>query len=191
MRKLIAGMKTSLDQKIEGADGFADWVDAWSDDYGVSAQIDACLLGGGMYPGYETYWTALRDAPDQPLPMTGKLPTAAEIEWGHLTARVPHYVLSRTINSAQWPTTHFLRSIDDVAEMKQKPGQDIYLVGGARLTASLIDAGLVDELRLIVHPLIAGSGKPLFGTLECRHALDLNNVERLDNGRVRLTYDIC
>lgn len=190
MRKLIAGMKTSLDQKIEGVDGFADWVDAWSEDYGVSPQIDACLLGGGMYPGYQAYWTALRNTPDQPLPMTGNLPTPAEIEWGRLTTRTPHYVLSRTMDAAQWPATHFLRSIGDVAAMKQKPGKDIYLVGGATLTASLIDAGLVDEIRLIVHPLIAGPGKALFGATQQRHALDLRNVEQLNHGRLRLTYGI-
>ncbi len=50
MRKLIAAMKTSVDGKIEGADGYADWVDAWSEDYGLTSQIDACLLGGQMYP---------------------------------------------------------------------------------------------------------------------------------------------
>jgi hypothetical protein len=52
MRKLIAGMQTSLDGKIEGPEGYADWVDAWPDHYNVMARVDACLLGGGMYPGY-------------------------------------------------------------------------------------------------------------------------------------------
>ena len=50
MRKLIAAMKASLDGKIERTDGNADWVRAWSDDYGLTPQIDACMLGGGMYP---------------------------------------------------------------------------------------------------------------------------------------------
>ena len=80
VRKLIAGMKISLDQKIEGPEGYADWVEAWSEDYGLTPQIDACLLGGGMYPGYETYWTALQNEPDKPLPMTGKLPLPEELK---------------------------------------------------------------------------------------------------------------
>ena len=46
MRKLIAGLKISVDGKMEGADGTADWVDAWSEDYGLTPQIDACLQGG-------------------------------------------------------------------------------------------------------------------------------------------------
>ena len=88
MRKLIAGFKTSVDGKIEGPDGFADWVEAWSEDYGLSSQIDACLLGGAMYPGYEAYWSSMQqNDPNQPLPMTGKLPIPAELEWAR-TARV-------------------------------------------------------------------------------------------------------
>ena len=81
MRKLIAGMKTSVDGKIEGPEGTADWVKAWSEDYGLTTQIDACVLGGGMYPGYEGYWTGIRNEPDKPAWITGSAPTAAEAEW--------------------------------------------------------------------------------------------------------------
>jgi len=80
VRKLIAGMKISLHQKVQGSEGYAEWVEAWSEDYGLTPQIDACLLGGGVYPGYETYWTALRNEPDKPLPMTGKLPLPEELK---------------------------------------------------------------------------------------------------------------
>ena len=48
MRKLIAGMKISVDGKMEGPEGTADWVKAWSDDYGLAPQIDACVLGDGI-----------------------------------------------------------------------------------------------------------------------------------------------
>jgi dihydrofolate reductase len=190
MRKLIAAMKTSVDEKIEGPEGVADWVAAWSDDYGLMPQIDACLLGGGMYPGYEGYWTAIQTAPDKPLPMTGRVPTPGEVEWARFAARTPHYVLSRTLTSALLPGTSIVRGLDDVAALKQQPGKDIYLVGGARTTASLIDAGLVDELRLIVYPLIAGQGKALFATTEQRRGLELRDVEQLPGGRVRLIYGV-
>jgi dihydrofolate reductase len=71
-----------------------------------------------------------------------------------------------------------------------QPGKDIYLVGGARTTASFIDAGLVDELRLIVYPLIAGEGKALFATTERRCGLELRKVQQLTDGRVSLIYGI-
>jgi dihydrofolate reductase len=99
-------------------------------------------------------------------------------------------VLSSTLTSALWPTTRFVRSLDEVAALKQQPGKDIYLVGGARATASLLDAGLVDELRLMVYPLLAAEGKALFATAERRQGLELQKVEQLENGRVSLLYRI-
>jgi dihydrofolate reductase len=190
MRKLIAGMQTSIDGKIEGPEGYADWVDAWSDHYDVIDRVDACLLGAGMYPGYEAYWTAIQNAPREVLAPTGKPPTPGEVEYARFAARTPHFVLSSTMSSALWPTTGFLRGLDDVAALKEQPGKDIYVVGGARTVTGLIDAGLLDELRLTVHPLIAGEGKPLFATMERRRGLELRKVEQLDGGQVSLIYGI-
>ena len=116
-----------------------------------------------MYPGYELYWSAIQqNEPGKPLPMTGSPPTAAEVAWARFAAETPHYVLSNTLTSAAWPNTSFVRGLEDIAALKQQPGKDIYLMGGAQITGSLIDAGLVDELRLLVFPLIAGRGKELF-----------------------------
>ncbi len=193
MRKLIAAMKMSLDNKIEGPNGDPDWIEAWSEDYGLTAQIDACLLGGKMYneSGYEKYWTAIQqNEQGKPLPMTGKLPTPGEIEWVHFAAKTPHYVLSSTLTSALWPNTRFIRGVEEVPALKQQPGKDIYLMGGAQIISSLIDAGLVDEIRLIVYPLIAGEGKALFAKTEHLNGLELRKVEQLKGGRVSLIYGI-
>lgn len=189
MRKLITGMKLSLDGKFEGSEGYADWVEAWSDDYGLMPQIDACVLGGGMYPGYERYWTGIQNEPDTPAWITGSAPTPSEVEWARFAARTPHYVLSNTLTSALWPKTSFVRGLENVAALKQQTGKDIFLMGGARITASLIDAGLVDELRLIVYPLISGGGKTLF-TMAERRGLELRKVEQLQGGRLSLIYGI-
>ncbi|MGV0876069.1 dihydrofolate reductase family protein [Martelella sp. FLE1502] len=188
MRKLISGMKISLDGRVEGPDGYADWVTAWSEDYGITPHIDACLLGGGMYPGYEQYWTAMRQSPGAPLPMTGEMPTDEEVKWARLIPNIPHYVLSSTLTSALWTNTRFMRLTDEVAQLKQAAGKDIYLVGGARITATLINAGLVDEIRLIVHPLLAGSGKRLFDGLEQRRALRLLDAKPVKDDLVQLSY---
>src|SRR4029453_7348919 len=175
MRKLIAGMKISVDEKVEGSEPGADWVAAWSEDYGLTPQIDACLLGSGMYPGYEQYWTSIQNDPNKPAWITGNPPTSAEIEWARFAKQTPHYVLTNTLTSALWPNTSFLRGVEEIAALKQQRGKDIYLVGGARTTSSLIDAGLVDELRLIVYPLIAGEGIALFATTK-RRGLELKKV---------------
>ena len=111
-----------------------------------------------------------------------------EVEWARFAARTPHYVLSSTLTSAAWPNTSFIRGLEEIAALKQQSGKDIYLVGGARTTASLIDAGLVDELRLTVHPLIAGDGKSLFATTEARRGLELREVQQPHDGLVSLVY---
>jgi dihydrofolate reductase len=190
MRRLIAGMQSSLDSMIGGPDGYADWVAEWSDHYDIMPRVDACLLGGNMYPGYEQYWSAIQNAPTEPLPMTGKLPTPDEVEYGRFAANTPHYVLSSTLTAASWPKTSFVRGLDAVRTLKQQPGKDIYLVGGARTVASLLDAELIDELRLTVHPLLVAQGKPLFATLERRRSVELKDVRQLPGGRVSLVYTI-
>jgi dihydrofolate reductase len=190
MRKMIAAMKISIDGRTEGPAGYADWVDAWSEDYGLTPQVDTCVLGGRMYPNYEQYWTAIQEAPDAPNPMGAGVPTPAEVEWARFAVATPHYVVSRTLNSAKWPLTSFLRGLDEVAALKQQPGKDIYLMGGAEITRACLKAGLVDEVRFIVYPLIAGAGTVLF-TEEERHLLELRNAETLSDGRVRLVYGIA
>src|SRR5258705_12597891 len=144
-----------------------------------------------MSPGYEQYWTAMNTKREKPLPMTGRLPTPAELEWARFAAKTPHYVLSSTLTSAAWPRTRFLRGVGDVAALKRQAGKDIYLMGGAQIVASLIDAGLVDELRLIVYPLVAGAGKSLFATTASRRRLELQKVQQLSGGRVSLVYGIA
>jgi dihydrofolate reductase len=99
-------------------------------------------------------------------------------------------VLSSAITSAAWPNTRFIQSLDEIVALKNQPGKDIYLVGGARTTANLIDAGVVDELRMIVYPLIAGEGKSLFASATRQHGLELKSVQELSEGRVSLVYQI-
>ena len=188
MRKLIAGMRISIDGKIAGSEGYADWVEEWSDNFDMMSQVDACLLGAKMYPEYEQYWSAVQNNPDKPV--FGKVPMPEEVKYARFAAQTPHYVLSSTLTSALWPMTSFVRRLEEIAALKQQPGKDIYLVGGALTVASLIDAGLVDELRLHVYPLIAGEGKALFATTEHRRGLQLRKVQQLKGGRVSLIYEI-
>jgi len=188
MRKLIAAMKISVDGRSEGPQGYADWVEAWSEDYGLMERIDACLLGGRMYPGYEQYWTAIRQAPELPLPMTGRLPHPAELTWSDFAQRTPHYVLSTTLASVEWPQTRLLRHIDEVCDLKARAGKDIYLMGGATLAGSLIEASLVDEMHFIVYPLFAGRARGPFDGLTHRRPMKLLNLRERGDGLLHMAY---
>jgi dihydrofolate reductase len=72
--------------------------------------------------------------------------------------------------------------------MKQRSGKDMHAVGGATLVCSLMNQSLIDELRLVVYPIILGGGKPLFKDVTERHALKFVGVTPLKSGLVRLTY---
>jgi dihydrofolate reductase len=190
MRKLIAAFKVSLDMKFQGPGDYADWVSGWSDDYDLSDEIDACILGGAMYRGYERYWSAMRDAPDEPSPVTGTVPTPRELEWCARIPDLPHYVLARTMHETAWPNTRFLRDRGEISELKALQGKNLYLMGGGRLLRDMIAAGQVDELRLIVYPVIAGGPNTLFSMNEQRHAAELIAARSLPGGLVRADYRV-
>ena len=100
MRKIIAALQVSVDGFIEGPNGELDWVDTWEDPFDLSHQIDACLLGAGMYPGYEQYWRAILANPGAILPFTGRVATPGEIEYAHFADQ--HRTSSCRRRSSQW-----------------------------------------------------------------------------------------
>jgi dihydrofolate reductase len=188
MRKIIAAQVVSVDGFIEGPHGELDWVDTWEDPFDLLPQIDTCILGRGMYPGYEQYWGAILANPQGVLPFTGKVATAGEIAYAHFAAGTPHIVLSRTLDNVAWKNTRIVRDVEEIRRMKQEPGQDMHAVGGATLVGSLMNHGLIDELRLVVHPIILGGGKALFKDVKERHGLKFLGAKPLESGLVRLTY---
>ncbi|NUO74731.1 MAG: dihydrofolate reductase [Lysobacter sp.] len=188
MRKIIAALQVSLDGLIEGPQGELDWVDSWEDRFEVCGQVDACLLGGGMYLGYEAYWSAIQADPTAVLEFTGRAPTPQEVDYARFAAATEHVVLSRSLERADWPQTRIVRDIADIRTLKSGRGHDMHAVGGAAFVASLINADLVDELRLIVNPILLGPGKRLFGEVATRHALRLLGTRVLEGGAVRMDY---
>lgn len=190
MRKLIAAFKVSLDLKYQGPGDYADWVPAWSEDYDLGDSIDACILGGAMYRGYERYWSAMMAAPSEPSPMTGTLPTPGELRWAERIPTTPHYVLSKALNNGEWKNTHLLRDIDDVAALKSQSGKNIYLMGGGTLLQLLLDAGHVDELRLITYPIVAGGPHALFGNEGPRRQFEMISSREMVGGLVRTDYRV-
>jgi len=188
MRRIIAALRVSVDGFIEGPKGELDWVETWEDSFDLLPQIGTCILGRGMYPGYEQYWLAILANPKGVLPFTGKVASKGEITYARFADKTPHIVLSRTLDKVAWKTTRIVRDLEEIRKMKQQPGKDMYAVGGATLVSSLMNLGLIDELRLMVNPLILGGGKALFKDVKDRHTLKLVHAKPLKSGKVYLTY---
>jgi dihydrofolate reductase len=188
MRKIIAALVVSVDGFIEGPNGELDWVDTWEDPFDLLPQIDTCILGGRMYPGYEQYWGAILANPQRALPFTGKVASEGEIAYAHFAERNLHVVLSKTLDKVTWKNTRIVRDIEEIQRMKQQSGKDMHAVGGATLVGSLMNQRLIDELRLVVYPIVLGGGKALFKDVRERHALKFLGAKPLESGLVRLTY---
>ncbi len=188
MRKVISAMQVSLDGFIEGPNGELDWIENWEDSYDLMEQVDTCVLGGGMYSGYEQYWTSILADPAAGLPFSGKVATQGEIDYAAFADRTPHVVLSKTLKQTGWKSARIERDLDALLRLKQQPGNDIYVVGGAAMVGSLINAGWIDELRLTVHPVVLGQGKALFKAVEQRQRLELAQAKPLKAGLVSLVY---
>jgi dihydrofolate reductase len=188
MRKIIAALVVSVDGFIEGPNGELDWVETWEDPFDLLPQIDTCILGRGMYPQYEQYWGAILANPNGILPVTGKTPSKGEIEYAHFAHTT--LVVSKTLDRVAWKNTRIVRDVEEIRKMKQLPGKDMHAVGGATLVCSLMNLDLIDELRLVVVPLVLGAGKALFKDVKKRHALKLVEVKLLESGKVRVTYSL-
>jgi dihydrofolate reductase len=189
MRKIISAMQISVDGYIEDPEAKQDWVDNWEDTYGFLDQVDVCVLGSVMYPGYEQYWTSALENPQGRLPFSGKVPTPKEVEYAKWASKTPHIVVSHRPLDVKWKNSRVVSDLEEIRKLKELPGRDIYVVGGAKLVSSLINLGLVDEVRLMVNPILLGGGKPLFNGVTERHYLKLVSAEQRDRGVMYLIYD--
>jgi dihydrofolate reductase len=168
MRKLILGVAVSLDGYIEGPNGEYDW--CFTDqDYGMSKffkRIDAIFIGRKTY--------------EMSLGMGGG---------GAGFPKLKEYVFSTTLNKVKEGAALIKNNIkQEVERIKNEKGKDIWLFGGASLTSSLMNDGLVDEISLAVHPILLGSGKPLFSNINRRIPLQLIDTKKYSTGLVSLTY---
>jgi dihydrofolate reductase len=171
MRKVILGLAVSLDGFIEGPSGEYDW--CFTDqDYGMSeffAEIDSTFVGRKTFE------------------MMQQMPDQGEAGFPKLT----EYVFSNSLERVNGDTVLIKGDIrEQVMDIKRQHGKHIWLFGGAGLTTSLMNLGLVDELWLSVHPVLLGSGKPLFSELNNRITLQLLDSKTYNTGLVSLRYTI-
>ena len=187
-KELIAVLQMTLDGRILDPDGGSDWVDSWADGLELLPPVDGFVLGGGMFSGYEQFWAAMLDDQAAVVEMLGRDPYPREIAYAQVASKTEHLVLSTTLTDVTWPSARIARSIEEIRTFKHDGHGTVYVVGGPTLITSLLDADLLDELRLIVHPILIGVGQGITGVLNSPQRLELVATEPAAGGRVTLTY---
>ena len=172
MRKVILQLAVSLDGYIEGPNGEYDWC-LTDQDYGMSdffKHVDSLFIGRKSYE------------------LTLSMGEEAMDGFPKLT----EYVFSTTLKEVK-PGAILIKGDIEAAvkRIKNEPGKDIWLFGGADLSASLLHLDLIDEVSLAVHPLILGGGKPLFSNIKNRVQLTLTDTKTYSSGLVSLTYALA
>ena len=171
MRKVILSVAVSLDGLIEGPNGEYDW--CFTDkDYGFTdffKRIDTMFLGRKSY----------------------ELTLTVGDNSGSGFPKLKEYIFSNTLDKVKDGAILIKGDIkSQVEKIKKERGKDIWLFGGAGLTTSLLNLGLVDELSLAVHPILLGGGKPLFNNIQDRIKLTLVDTKTYSTGLVSLTYNV-
>jgi dihydrofolate reductase len=150
MRKVVAGLFMTLDGVVESP---GTWQEHFDEEMGEAmmeqlTSQDAVLLGRVTYQEWASYW-----------------PTATDEPFASFINSTPKYVFSTTLESvAAWKNSTLMKGdlAQEIAKLKQLPGKNIGTAGSPTLVYSLLEQGLLDELILLVHPVVAGHGKRLF-----------------------------
>lgn len=185
MRKIAAFLMVTADGFHEGLNPWEiDWHNVDDEFNAFSVEqlnaSDGLIFGRNTYQGMAQYWPAPGAFDDNP---------AAVVE---LMNTKPKYVVSRSLRRPEpdWANTRLIGGdgAQELTALKRQRGRDLLVLGSANLTASLIEMGVLDELRLIVNPVLIGAGHSLFGAGKKKIQLTLLTTKVFRSGNVLLTY---
>ena len=177
MRKIVAGLFISLDGVVEAPETwhFPYFNDEMGEIVGSQmAAADTMLLGRRTYEEFAAYWADKAD----------------DVDFADQMNNTPKLVASTTLDSLDWQNSELIRGdvATELRRIKGEPGKDIAITGSPTLVRSLLRDGVLDELRLLVHPIVVGGGKRLFEDGGERVPLKLTETRTLSTGVLYLTY---
>ncbi len=179
MRKVILGMNVTLDGYVAGPNGEIDWAFRTMDPAQMERiieylrnDVDTILLGRVAYLQQAASW-----------------PTQTS-EMATLLNGCDKVVFSKTLDTLEWNNSRLATgdAAEEIARLKQQPGKNITVTGGATLAQSLSRLGLIDEYNLTIHPVVLGNGMPLFKDLPAPLNLKLVSTRTFDTGAVAHIY---
>ncbi len=183
MGKLIYELNVSLDGFVETPDHGLDWtvvddeLHSWFNDQ--MRGLDASLYGRGLYEVMAAYWPTGESDPAS---------TETEREFARIWNAMPKVVFSKSLRSVDFNSRLVTGDVDEeLAKLRTEFDGDMD-VGGPTLAAEFIKRGLVDEYRLVVHPVILGAGTPFFPPLDRPIGLELVETHTFTSGVVYLRY---
>lgn len=192
MRRLILKMSISLDGFVAGPGGEADWMFR-SRDEGGRAWVEETLwqaglhvMGSRSYFAMAGYWPTSRDAIAVPMNTIPKAVFTRQASLDLSAAPVP----PAGEGAASWAAPQVVSGdlVTEIERLKQQAGKDILAHGGADFAQSLAATGLIDEYRLVVHPVVLGKGLTLFGKLPRTLDLELRSTTVFRSGTVAHVY---
>lgn len=194
MAKVILSMMTSLDSLTARSDGDLEWFvsDERFEDEMLSLlrSVEAMMFGRVSYQLLADFWPRAGTPgwPDAPGGFTSE---ARALEFARLMNSILKVVFSRTLSEAAWSPARLVREnvAEEVAQMKAQASKDLVLFAGADLASTFMHLDLVDEYRLMVHPIVLGNGIALFGKVEAERPLRLLGAEAFPSGIVLLHYE--
>ena len=176
MRKVIVSEYVTLDGVMEepGNWSFPFWNEEASQfKFDELFESSALLLGRVTYQGFAKAWPTMTD--------TG--------EYGERMNSLPKYVVSTTLSEVTWNASLIKDHIaEEVSKLKQESGQDVLVFGSGELVHTLMQHDLIDEYRLMVHPVVQGSGKRLFRDGSEKKVLRLVETKTFSSGTIVLSY---
>ncbi len=184
MRKVVASEYVTLDGVMEDpgggeGTGHGGWsFQFWSEEaakfkFDELFASDALLLGRKTYQGFAKAWPTM--------PGTG--------EYGERMNSLPKYVVSTRLKTLEWNASLIKGPLaEEISKLKQQPGQDLLIFGSGELVHTLAQLNLIDEYRLMVHPIVVGGGKRLFREGSEKKVLRLVETKTFSSGVVVLTY---
>ncbi len=185
MSRLIVTMWISLDGYIAGPNDDMSWVRV-DDEMGayegtLVGAADTLVLGRVTYQSFAGAWPYVPDSPTA---------SAGEKAYARTLNAMRKVVFSRTLAAADWSNSTLVREInpDATLALKQEAGRDMVIYGSASVVQALTAHSLIDEYQLLVHPVVLGSGKRLFGEGNAMTELQLVETRTFGSGVVLLTY---